>query len=82
MEMNLVKMHRFKKIIFFFRFVLQKTWEKTGVEVIIFNGKKWLNEKHSNLPSVTLQYSSDLRKQRQELQDFKRRFCNSNNDGF
>ena len=24
---------------------------------------------HSNLPSVTLQYSSDLRKQRQELQD-------------
>ena len=47
-----------------------------GVEVIIFNGKKWLNEtntkdqlKHSNLAAVTVQYSSELRKQRQELQD-------------
>ena len=41
-----------------------------------FNGKKWLNEpnvkdqlKHSNLAAVTLQYYSELRKQRQELQD-------------
>ena len=49
---------------------------KNGVEVITFNGKKWLNEKnikeqlkHSNLEAVTLQYSSELRKQRQELQD-------------
>ena len=49
---------------------------KNGVEVIAFNGKKWLNEtnikdqlKHSNLATVTLQYSSELRKQRQELQD-------------
>ena len=56
--------------------ITKETWEKTEVEVIIFNGKKWLNEKHiekqlelSNLPSVTLQYSSDLRKQREELQD-------------
>ena len=55
--------------------IKKETWEKTGVEVIIFNGKKWLNEKQienqlerSNLPSVTLQYSSGLRKQRQELQ--------------
>ena len=37
---------------------------------------KWLNErnikdqlKHSNLAAVTLQYSSELRKQSQELQD-------------
>ena len=42
----------------------------------VFNGIKWLNEmniedqlKPSNLP-VTLQYSSELRKQRQELQNF------------
>ena len=49
---------------------------KNGVEVIIFNSKKWLNEtnikdqlKQSNLAVVTLQYSSELRKQRQYLQD-------------
>ena len=49
---------------------------KNGVEVIISNGKKWLNEtnikdqlKHSNLAAVTLQCSSELRKKRQELQD-------------
>ena len=57
--------------------IIKETWEKTGVEVINFNDKKWLHEKHiekqlehSNLPSVTLQYSSDLRKERQELQDY------------
>ena len=50
--------------------------EKNGVEVIVSNGKKWLKEKHIeeqlkhlNLPPVMLQYSSDLRKQRQELQN-------------
>ena len=49
---------------------------KNGVEVIVFNGIKWLNEnniedklKHSNLPAATLQYPSELRKQRQELQN-------------
>ena len=49
---------------------------ENGVEVIVFNGIKWLNEKniedqlkHSNLPAVTLQYSSEFRKQRQELQN-------------
>ena len=54
---------------------LKLLWLK-GVEVIIFSGKKWLNErnikdqlKHSNLAAITLQYSSELRKQRQELQD-------------
>ena len=84
MEMNSVKTSRYKKKIFFVSFCLylklvyitKETWEKTRVKVIIFDGKKWLNEKHiekqlehSNLPSVTLQYSSDHRKQRQELQD-------------
>ena len=49
---------------------------KNGVEVRFSNGKKWLNEKpiedqlkQSNLPAVTLQYSSELRKQRKELQN-------------
>ena len=56
--------------------VTTKTWERNGVEVIVFNGKKWLNETnikdqliHSNLAAATLQYLSELRKQRQELQD-------------
>ena len=46
----------------------EKLW-KNDIEVIVFNGIKWLNEKntedqlkHSNLPAVTLQYSSELRK--------------------
>ena len=50
---------------------------ENGVEVIVFNGKKWLNEKHietqlehSNLAAVTLQCSPELRKQRQELEDY------------
>ena len=54
----------------------KETWGKNGVEVIVLNGIKWLNEtsikdqlEHSNLAGVTLQYSSELRKQRQELQD-------------
>ena len=54
----------------------KETWGKNEREVITFNGKKWLNEtnikdqlKHSNLAAITLQYSSDLRKQRQKLQD-------------
>ena len=49
---------------------------KNGVEVVIFNEKKWLNEKHidvqlqhSNLRHITNQYSSELRKQRQELKN-------------
>ena len=56
--------------------ITQQTWGKNGVEVITFNGKKRLSEtnikdqlKHLNLAAVTLQYSSELRKQRQELQD-------------
>ena len=49
---------------------------KNGIEVIVFNGKKWLNEtnikdqlKHSNLVAVTRYYPPELRKQRQELQN-------------
>ena len=52
--------------------ISRKTWGKNGVEVIIFNDKRWLNEKHietqlghANVPDITLQYASELRKQRQ-----------------
>ena len=55
---------------------LLKKHGENGVEVIIFNGKKWLNEtnikyqlKNSNLAAVTVLYFSELRKERQELQD-------------
>ena len=55
---------------------ITETWQESGVEVIVFKDKKGLNEtnikdqlKHSNLAAVTLQYSTELRKQRQELQD-------------
>ena len=27
-------------------FITKQTWQKDSVEVIIFNEKKWLNEKH------------------------------------
>ena len=44
---------------------------KNGVEVIRFNGKKWLNEKyieiqlgHSALRNITNHYSPHLRKKR------------------
>ena len=55
---------------------MKETWGENGVKIIIFNGKNWLNEtnikdqsKQSNIAAVTLQYSSELRKQRQELRD-------------
>ena len=51
-----------------------------SVEVVIFNDKKLLNEKHiddqlkqSNLQAITLQDSPKLRKQRQEIQ-----YCGDN----
>ena len=41
--------------------ITKQTWERNGVEVIVFNGKKCLNKtnikdqlKHSNLAAVTL----------------------------
>ena len=56
--------------------ITKETWKKCGVDVIIFNDKKWLNEKHiedqlkhSNLPAVTNQYPSEFKKQRQEIQN-------------
>ena len=56
--------------------ISRKTWERNSVEVIVSNSKKWLNEKHteeqlkhSNLEAVTLKYSPELRKQRQELEN-------------
>ena len=70
--------------------ITKETWEQNGVEVIVSGGKKWLNEKHietklghTNLPAITLQYSSELRKQRQELQNCgknqpRRRFLKEN----
>ena len=43
--------------------VTKERWERNGIEVIIVNGKKWLNEtnakdqlKHSDLAAVTLEY--------------------------
>ena len=50
---------------------------KNSVEVVIFEDKKWLNEKHieielghSNLATITLKYPEYLRKERQELQNY------------
>ena len=73
--------------------ITKETWEDNGVEVIIFNGNKWLNEtnikdqlKYSNLAAVTLQYLPKYRRQRRELQNCGnyqtcRRVCNANNNG-
>ena len=74
-----MKIHKLKNFFFLFGMckmvnIPKKTWEKNGVEVIIFNGKKWLNEKHivtqlkhSNLVAITNKYPSKLREKRQEL---------------
>ena len=69
-------MHRFflKNIFLFCIYKMveinKETWERNGVEVIIFNGKKWLNEtnikdqlKHSNLAAIKLKYPPKYRKQ-------------------
>ena len=51
--------------------------KKNGVEVIIVDSIKWLNEwnvkeqlGHSTLSKITRQYSLELRKERQELEKF------------
>ena len=56
--------------------ITKETWEDNGVEVIIFNDNKWLNEtnikdqlKYSNLAAVTLKYLPKYRRQRRELQN-------------
>ena len=63
-------------------FITKETWRSNGVEVIVFNGKKWLNGKHieeqlehSNLREVTSKCPLDLRKQRQELQKCDKQSC-------
>ena len=54
-----------------------KTWSKIGAEVIKYNNKKWVNEKHleralgyKNLVGNKTQYYSDeFKKRRCEIQD-------------
>ena len=63
--------------------ITKETWERDGVEVIIFNGKKLLNDKqhieqeleHSNLREITSKYPLGLRKQRQELEESDKQPC-------
>ena len=50
--------------------------EENGVEVIVFNGIYWLNEKHveeqlghANLVAITRRYNPEYRKHRYELAD-------------
>ena len=76
-----MKMHRLKKNIFLFCVykivkITKETWEKNDVEVIAFNGKKWLNEKHietrlehSNLPAITNKCDLMYKKCRFKLQN-------------
>ena len=47
--------------------ITKKKWGKNGVEVIVLNGIKWLNEKnigeqlgHSNLPALTRKNNNGL----------------------
>ena len=56
--------------------ITKETWRKNGVEVIVFNGKKWLNEKyiekrlrHSNLPAIANKCDLIYKKCRSELQN-------------
>ena len=54
--------------------ITKETSEENGIEVIVFSGKKWLNDikdklKHSNLAAITLQHPLKYRKQTQELQN-------------
>ena len=62
--------------------ITKETWKKNTVEVIVFNGKKWLNEKHiehelkhSNLREITSKYPLNLRKQGQELEECDKQLC-------
>ena len=65
---KIMEMHRFKNIymllfcVYKMVEITKETWGKNEVEVIIFSGKKRMNEtnikdqlKHSNLAAVTLQ---------------------------
>ena len=55
-------------------FITADTWRENGIQVIIADGVKWLNETkieeqigYTTLRNVVKQYSSNLRKQRQDL---------------
>ena len=63
-------------------FIMENTWKNNGIEVIIVNNIKWLNEKHlennlghSNLSTLTLKYADCFKKQRFELIDTKYQPC-------
>ena len=63
-------------------FIDAAAWQKNGLEVINFDNKIWLNEKHieeqlghSALRNTASQYPSYLRKQRQELQECVKQPC-------
>ena len=63
-------------------FITENTWKNNGIEVIIVNNIKWLNEKHlennlghSNLSTLTLKYVDCFKKQRCELIDTKYQPC-------
>ena len=61
-------------------FITKNTWKNNGIEVIVVNNVKWLNEKHlennlghSNLSMLT--YADCFEKQRCELIDSKYQLC-------
>ena len=63
-------------------FITEDTWKDNGVEVIIVDNIKWLNEwnaqeqlGHSTLRNITLKYPKHLRKQRQELRNCLKQPC-------
>ena len=63
-------------------FIIKNTWKSNGIEVIIVNNVKWLNEKHleiklghSNLSMLTLKNAACFEKQRCELIDNKYQPC-------
>ena len=54
--------------------ISKKTWTNNGVEVIVFNGIKWLNENdieeqlgHANLVAITRRFPPKYRKHEYEL---------------
>ena len=56
--------------------ITKRNMAKNGVEAIVFNDKKWLNEKHieeqlehASLVAVTNRYPLKLKNQGQELQN-------------
>ena len=62
--------------------ITEETWKNSGVEVIVFNDKKWLHEKHieeqlkyRNLREGTSKYPLYLRKKIQELQKYNKQLC-------